>query len=74
MYAHIKGIVDSVLVDRAVIDANGVGYELSCSSLTLRELKEGQRAKLYAHLNISQDSVALYGFISEAERAIFRKI
>ena len=74
MYAHIKGIVDSVAVDRAVIDANGVGYELSCSSLTLRELRERQKVKLYAHLNISQDSVALYGFISEAERTMFRKL
>ncbi|MBQ1520945.1 MAG: Holliday junction branch migration protein RuvA, partial [Clostridia bacterium] len=46
MYAHIKGIIDSVTLDRAVIEANGVGYELFCSSLTLRELLPGRQAKL----------------------------
>ncbi len=74
MYAYIKGIVDSVAVDKAVVEANGVGYELLCSSITLRALRPGAAAKLYAHLNISQDAVALYGFGSESERAMFRKL
>ncbi|MCR5610820.1 MAG: Holliday junction branch migration protein RuvA [Clostridiales bacterium] len=74
MYAHIKGIVDSVTADKAVIDASGVGYELNCSSQTLNKLIEGKQAKLYTHLNISQDAVALYGFYSESERTMFRKL
>ena len=74
MYAHIKGIVDSVLPDRAVIEASGVGYELNCSSLTLNKLVQGKTAKLYTHLNISQDAVALYGFYTEPERTMFRKL
>lgn len=74
MYAFIKGIVDSVSVDRAVIDAGGMGYELLCSSITLRNLLPGSPAKLYAHLNVSQDAVALYGFATESERAMFRKL
>lgn len=74
MYAHIKGIVDSVTADKAVIDASGIGYELNCSSQTLNKLIEGKQAKLYTHLNISQDAVALYGFYSESERTMFRKL
>lgn len=74
MYAHIKGIIDSVTLDRAVIEANGVGYELFCSSLTLRELLPGRQAKLYTHFHVAQDAVALYGFRSEEERAMFRKL
>ncbi|MBO4384156.1 MAG: Holliday junction branch migration protein RuvA [Clostridia bacterium] len=74
MYAHIKGIVDSVYADKAVIDASGVGYELNCSSQTLNKLIEGKPAKLFTHLNISQDAVALYGFYTESERAMFRKL
>lgn len=74
MYAHIKGIVDAVLPDRAVIEANGVGYELFCSSLTLRELLPGREAKLFTHFHLAQDAVALYGFITESERAMFRKL
>ena len=74
MYAYIKGNIDSVTVDRAVVEACGVGYELLCSSITLRSLRPGMPAKLFTHLNISQDAVALYGFGTEAERTMFRKL
>lgn len=74
MYAHIRGIVDTVLPDRCVIEAAGVGYELSCSSNTLKQLVPGREAKLLAHFHLAQDAVALYGFISESERAMFRKL
>ena len=74
MYSHIKGIVDELGADRAVIDAGGVGYELFCSKNTLKELALGKAAKLFAHLNISQDAVALYGFYTDDERAMFRKL
>ena len=74
MYAHIRGTVDSVYADRVVIEAAGVGYELSCSSMTLRELLPGREAKLLTHFHLSQDAVALYGFRNEAERAMFRRL
>ena len=74
MYAHVRGIVCEVLPDRAVIEANGVGYELFCSSLTLRELLPGKQAKLFTHFHIAQDAVALYGFYTNEERAMFRKL
>ena len=37
MYAYIKGIVDEKGIDRAVVEAAGVGYELLCPDSTLRE-------------------------------------
>ncbi len=46
MYAHIRGIVDTIGIDRAVIEANGVGYELICSKKTLAMLQQGSQAKL----------------------------
>ena len=74
MYAHIRGIVDTVWPDRAVIEAAGVGYELFCSSMTLSGLTPGREAKLFTHFHLSQDAVALYGFRSDNERAMFRKL
>lgn len=74
MYSHIKGIVDSVLSDRAVLEASGVGYEVFCSSNTLKNLKVGVVAKLLIHFNLSQDAVALYGFSTEGEKSMFRKL
>lgn len=74
MYAHIRGTVDAVYADRAVIDANGVGYELFCSAVTLKALQAGREAKLVTHFHLAQDSVALYGFMDDAERQMFRRL
>ncbi len=74
MYAYISGIVDSAQVDRAVIDANGVGYELFCSGMTLKRLKEGQNARLYTHLHLAEGVMALYGFYDPDEKDMFRRL
>lgn len=76
MYAHISGIVEEVLADRAIVEAGGVGYELLCSGQTLKCLKAGAPHKLYTHFHISlsQDVMALYGFETKEERAMFRRL
>jgi Holliday junction DNA helicase RuvA len=74
MYAHVRGIVCEVLPDRAVIEAGGIGFELFCSSMTLKELLVGREAKLYTHFHIAQDAVALYGFGTTYEKEMFRKL
>ena len=74
MYSFIRGAVDEIGADRAVVEAAGVGYELNCSAATLKTLVVGREAKLYAHFHIAQDAVALYGFSDVAERAMFRKL
>ncbi|MEN6339541.1 MAG: Holliday junction branch migration protein RuvA [Clostridiaceae bacterium] len=74
MYAYISGIVDAALADRAVIDANGVGYELFCSAMTLKRLREGQTARLYTHLHLAEGVMALYGFYDLDEKDMFRRL
>ena len=74
MYAYIKGIVDETGADRAVLEAAGVGYELFCSTMTLKTLIIGKEAKLYAHLHLAEGVQALYGFADPEERDMFRKL
>jgi len=74
MYAHIRGIVADCMPDRAVVEAAGVGYELFCSSLTLKRLCVGAEVKLYAHLHLADGIMALYGFYDTAERDMFRRL
>ena len=75
MYAYIRGTVDEKNLDRVVIEAAGVGYELICSDATLRQLSVGDKAKLLTHFNVSQDgTVTLYGFMTSDERAMFRRL
>lgn len=75
MYAYIRGTVDEKNLDRVVVEAAGVGYELICSDATLRQLSVGDKAKLLTHFNVSQDgTVTLYGFMTSDERAMFRRL
>lgn len=74
MYAYISGLVDELQLDRAIVDAGGVGYELFCSAQTLRKLKEGQKARLYTHLHLAEGVMALYGFFDRDEKDMFRRL
>ena len=74
MFAYIKGTVADVLLDRAVIETNGVGYELICSQNTLKRMLAGTEFKALVHFQMSQDAVALYGFHDEEERTMFRRL
>lgn len=74
MYAYIRGTIDETAADRAVIEAAGVGYELFCSTMTLKTLAVGGQAKLYTHLHLAEGVQALYGFADTEERDMFRKL
>lgn len=74
MYAYISGVVDEVMADRAIVEAGGVGYELFCSAMTLRRLKEGEKARLYTHLHLADGVMALYGFYDTDEKEMFRRL
>ncbi|MBS0521526.1 MAG: Holliday junction branch migration protein RuvA [Proteobacteria bacterium] len=72
MIAKLKGVVDSVDPDGAVIDVNGVGYLVSASGRTLRDLVTGGPATLLVETIVREDAIALYGFLETAERDWFR--
>jgi len=72
MIAKLKGIVDSVDEGSAVVDVNGVGYLVSASSRTLRDLVVGGPATLLVETIVREDAIALYGFLATAERDWFR--
>jgi Holliday junction DNA helicase RuvA len=70
--AKLKGIVDSADDGSAVIDVNGVGYLVSASSRTLRDLVAGGPATLLVETIVREDAISLYGFLETAERDWFR--
>ena len=74
MYAYIKGTVEDLGADRAVVEACGVGYELFCSTMTLKTLALHTEAKLFTHLHLAEGVQALYGFADTEERDMFRKL
>jgi Holliday junction DNA helicase RuvA len=74
MIGKLKGVVDAVGENHAVIDVNGVGYEVQCSSRTLRSMELGQKVGLVIDTHVREDAIRLYGFTSEVERTWFRTL
>lgn len=70
--ARLRGTVDSVDEGSAVVDVNGVGYLVSASSRTLRELVVGGPVTVLVETIVREDAIALYGFLATAERDWFR--
>ena len=74
MIGKLKGKVDAVGESYAIIDVNGVGYEVQCSARTLRHLKSGDEVALTIDTHVREDAIRLFGFTSEVERNWFRML
>jgi len=73
MIGKLKGVIDEIADDHAVIDVHGVGYVVFCSSRTLGNLGgEGVAAVLLIETYVREDMIRLYGFGSQLEREWFR--
>ncbi|MBQ7591320.1 MAG: Holliday junction branch migration protein RuvA [Clostridia bacterium] len=75
MFYHIKGELELLGVNFAVIEAGGVGYRLFVSDNTrtaLARIGTGKTAKLLTHLSVRDDGVELFGFYTPEELNVFR--
>ncbi len=72
MIALLSGTVAVRRADHVVIDCGGVGYRLSVSAETLRQVPAvGNPSVLHTHLMVREDALSLYGFATEEERDLF---
>jgi Holliday junction DNA helicase RuvA len=73
MIGKLKGIIDSYGEDFVILDVQGVGYVVHCSSRTLQNLPSvGEAASLAIETHVREDMIRLFGFRSDAEREWFR--
>ena len=75
MIGRLKGILAHKQPPWLVVDVHGVGYELEAPMSTFYDLPElGREIALFTHYAQKEDSVALYGFLRESERRLFRDV
>ncbi len=75
MIGRLKGILVHKQPPWLMIDVGGVGYELEAPMSTFYDLPEvGREVTLFTHYAVKEDAVALYGFLREAERRLFRDV
>ncbi len=75
MIGRLRGTLAHKQPPWLIVDVQGVGYELEVPMSTFYELPEtGAEVTLFIHHAQKEDSVALYGFLKEAERRLFRDV
>lgn len=72
MIGKLKGIIDSYGDDTVILDVQGVGYLVHCSSRTLQALPQpGEAATLFIETVVREDMIRLFGFASAVEQDWF---
>src|SRR5262245_43875977 len=75
MFAHLRGILLEKHPNQAVVEAGGVGYDVTIAVPTFTKLPDvGSEVRLRIHTHVREDTLALYGFLSQAEKALFEKL
>jgi|SRR5690606_12675921 len=72
MISHIRGRLVEKNPTDVVIDCNGVGYLLHISLYTFSQLPKDENIQMFTHLLVREDAHTLFGFMTEAEREVFR--
>lgn len=75
MIGRLRGILVSKQPPWLLVEVGGVGYELEAPMSTIYDLPAtGKEVVLLTHYAVKEDSVALYGFLHESERTLFRNL
>ena len=75
MIGRLRGTIIHKSPPWLVVDVNGVGYELEAPMSTFYDLPDvGRDVVLFTHYAQKEDSVSLYGFLTEGERRLFRDV
>ncbi len=74
MIAFLRGKVLETTAETAILDVNGVGYELYCTRGAFRTLTVGAMANLYTYLQVKEDGITLFGFGEPKEKELFLKL
>ena len=73
MITFLDGTLASSLPTQAVVDVRGVGYEVFIPLSSYDRLPApGQQVRILTHLHVREDAQILYGFMTSAERDLFR--
>jgi len=75
MIAHLRGRLIAKHPNQAIVEAAGVGYDVTISVPTFSDLPAaGADVSLYIHTHVREDALALFGFLRAEEKQLFEKL
>lgn len=75
MIAHLRGKLIAKEPGQAIVEAAGVGYDVTISVPTFTALPSvGGEAALHIYTQVSDDAIALFGFLDRVEKRLFERL
>src|SRR5438270_928990 len=75
MIAHLRGKLISKHPNQAIVEAGGVGYDVTISVPTFSELPAlNAEVSFFIHTHVREDALALFGFLRAQEKQLFEKL
>src|SRR5512133_704427 len=75
MIAQLRGTLLEKHPNQAVVETGGVGYDVTIPISTFTHLPEaGAEVKLRIHTHVREDAIALFGFLTQDEKAMFERL
>ena len=74
LISYIKGIITYKTNSFIVIECNGIGYKIFVSTTTLSSLNETEAIMIYTFMNVKEDDISLFGFLTQQEQTMFHQL
>lgn len=74
MIAYLKGSVLKKDQKSAIINVNGLGYEVFLKNKDIARLQINEFVEFFVHSYIKEDALDLYGFVDQEELAFFKQL
>ncbi len=75
MIAHLRGRLIAKHPNQAIVEAGGVGYDVTITVPTFSDLPAaGSEVALHIHTHVREDAIALFGFLRPEEKQLFEKL
>ena len=75
MIALLRGVLVEKHPNQAILETGGVGYDVTIPVSTFTHLPDtGAQVQLRIHTHVREDALALFGFLTQDEKAIFEKL
>lgn len=73
MITYVRGLLAMMEEDRVVIEVGGIGYSIFMTGRAISLLgKKGTEVTVHTYLNVKEDAMQLYGFLTRDELSVFR--
>ena len=74
MIGTLTGKITQLNPPELILEVNGIGYEINCPLPTFYKISESETIRLHTHFQVKEDLQALYGFLTESEKKLFREL